>query len=132
MEITGRLTADAQVNKAGEDRQVVNFSIAINDSYKPKGSSEFKEITTYINCSYWLNPKSVEWLKKGALVQLSGRIGFNVYNNMDGKAMGSLTFHINTLKMLAFAKKEQQNEIPPNYTGQQENNVGDAKDHLPF
>ncbi len=132
MEITGRLTADAQVNKAGEDKQVVNFSIAINDSYKPKGSSEFKEITTYVNCSYWLNPKSVEWLKKGALVQLSGRIGFNVYNNMDGKAMGSLTFHINTLKMLAFAKKEQQRETTPNYTGQQGNNVGDDKDDLPF
>ncbi|HEY0057379.1 MAG TPA: single-stranded DNA-binding protein [Pedobacter sp.] len=132
MEITGRLTADAQVNKAGEDRQVVNFSIAINDSYKPKRSNEFKEITTYINCSYWLNPKSVEWLRKGALVQLSGRIGFNVYNNMDGKAMGSLTFHINTLKMLVFAKKEQPCETAPNYTGQQENNVGSDNDDLPF
>ncbi len=132
MEITGRLTADAQVNKAGEDKQVVNFSIAINDSYKPKGSSEFKEITTYVNCSYWLNPKSVEWLKKGALVQLSGRIGFNVYNNSDGKAMGSLTFHVNTLKMLAFAKKEQPHETASNYTGQQKNNVRAENDDLPF
>ncbi len=52
MEITGRLTADAIVNKVNNDRQVVNFSIAINDKYKPKGSTEVKEIVTYIDCSY--------------------------------------------------------------------------------
>ena len=133
MEITGRLTADAQVNKVGSDRQVVNFSIAINDSYRPKGSSEVKEVATYINCSYWLSTKSAEWLRKGAMVELFGRIGMNVYSNMDNKAVGSLTFHVNNIKVLAFAKKREQAEDTPSYSAQQGNTNGNGvKDDLPF
>lgn len=106
MEITGRLTADASVQEVNSDKQVVNFSIAINDNYKPKGSTEVKEVVTYINCSYWLNAKTAQWLKKGTLVQLFGRIGINVYNNSEGVAVGTLTFHTNNIKILVFPKKE--------------------------
>lgn len=109
MEITGRITADATIHKVNSDKQVVNFSIAINDSYKPKNSTGPREIVTYIDCSYWLNAKTAEWLKKGALVQLFGRIGLSVYNSSDGKALGRLTFHTNSLKILVFAKKVQEN-----------------------
>ena len=107
MEITGRLTADASVQKVNNDKQVVNFSIAINDNYKPKGSTEVKEVTTYINCSYWLNTATAQWLKKGTLVQLFGRIGMNVYNNSEGEAVGTLTFHTNNIKILVFPKKTE-------------------------
>jgi single-strand DNA-binding protein len=108
MEITGRVVADAVVHKVSNDKQVVNFSIAINDNYKPKGSTELKEVVTYINCSYWLSAKTSEWLKKGAMVQLYGRIGLDVYSNHEGKPTGSLTFHTNNIKILAFAKKMEQ------------------------
>lgn len=107
MEITGRVTADASVQKVNNDKQVVNFSIAINDNYKPKGSTEVKEVTTYINCSYWLNTVTAQWLKKGTLVQLFGRIGMNVYNNSEGMAVGTLTFHTNNIKILVFPKKAE-------------------------
>lgn len=107
MEITGRVTADASVQKVNNDKQVVNFSIAINDNYKPKGSTEVKEVTTYINCSYWLNTATAQWLKKGTLVQLFGRIGMNVYNNIEGVAVGTLTFHTNNIKILVFPKKAE-------------------------
>lgn len=106
MEITGRVTADASVQEVNSDKQVVNFSIAINDNYKPKGSTEVKEVVTYINCSYWLNAKTAQWLKKGTLVQLFGRIGMSVYNNSEGVAVGTLTFHTNNIKILVFPKKE--------------------------
>lgn len=89
------------------EKQVVNFSIAINDNYKSKGSTEVKEVTTYINCSYWLNTKTAQWLKKGTLVQLFGRIGMNVYNNSEGVSVGTLTFHTDNIKILFFPKKEQ-------------------------
>ncbi len=107
MEITGRLTADAVVQKVNSEKQVVNFSIAINDNYKPKGSTEVKEVVTYIDCSYWLNAKTAQWLKKGTLVQLFGRIGMSVYNNSQGVAVGSLTFHTSNIKILVFAKKTE-------------------------
>ena len=34
MELTGRITADAKLSTVKDGRQVVNFTIAINDSYK--------------------------------------------------------------------------------------------------
>jgi single-strand DNA-binding protein len=60
MEITRRVTAAATVHKINNNKQKVNFSIVINDNYRPKGSSEVKEIATYINCSYWLDTKTAE------------------------------------------------------------------------
>ena len=90
MEITGRIVKDASVFKLKENREVVNFTIAVNDSYKPKDSTELKKIVTYINCSYWVSSKSAKWLKKGALVKLFGRIGLNVYIGSDSEAHGAL------------------------------------------
>lgn len=105
MEITGRVTADALVQKRDGGKEVVNFSIAINDRYKPKGSSEYKEVATFINCSYWLSSKVGEWIKKGAFVQVTGRIGMHVYINSEGNPIGSLDFHVDSIKILMFAKK---------------------------
>ena len=99
MEIVGRLTADAKVSTLKDKRQVVNFSIAINDSYKPKDSEQAVKVTNYVNCSYWINPAIGEYLKKGSLVELSGRIGVNAWTNAEGEAKASLTFHVNNLKL---------------------------------
>jgi len=130
MEITGRITKDATARKVGDEKQVVNFSIAINDSYKPKGSTEYKQITTFVDCSYWMSVKVAEWLKKGVLVQLFGRVGLNTYIGQDGSAMGSLTFHINSLKILAFAKKEEGSANAGSTPKKQ--NKSDDPDDLPF
>jgi len=128
MEITGRLTADAMANKTRNDNSVVNFSVAVNDRFKPKGSTEIKELTTYFDCSYWLNAKAANWLKKGTMVQLYGRAGINVYNNMDGKAVGRLTFHVNDIKPLVFPKSNGSSSNSPESS--QANST--ETDDLPF
>lgn len=98
MEITGRLTADATVKPLKGERNVVNFSIAVNDSYRSGG--ETKKVTTYFDCSYWLNSGIAEYLKKGGLVQLYGRVGVNAYISGSGEAKASLTFHTSEVKLL--------------------------------
>ena len=107
MEITGRLTRDAVVANTAKDRQVVNFSIAVNDTYKAKGSNEVKKIVTFIDCSYWLSAGIAQWLKKGTMVELFGRIGVNAYLSAEGKAVGSLTFHTSNIKILIFPSDTQ-------------------------
>lgn len=129
MEITGRITKDATLFKLNDGKQVINFSIAINDSYKPKGTSQIKEMVTYINCDYWLSPGVAPYLKKGAMVQLFGRIGLSVYLNGQGNPSGGLTFHVNHLKILAFAKKDSH--IPAGAPSPTDSNEGDPDD-LPF
>lgn len=128
MEITGRIVKDASVFKVKENREVVNFSIAVNDSYKPKGSTETKKIVTYIDCSYWMSAGLAQWLKKGTLVQLFGRIGLNVYIGNDAQAHGSLTFHTSDIKILVFSQTDNNTHTPT----LKQQNASDNPDDLPF
>lgn len=128
MEITGQIVKDASVFKVKENREVVNFSIAVNDSYKPKGSTETKKIVTYIDCSYWMSAGLAQWLKKGTLVQLFGRIGLNVYIGNDAQAHGSLTFHTSDIKILVFAQTDNNTHTP----ALKQQNASDNPDDLPF
>ena len=106
MEITARVTGDAKISTLKNDRQVVNFSVAINDSYKAKGSTEITKMVTYVQCDYWVNPNIAQYLTKGTLVELQGRIGVNAYKGNDGEAKASLTFHVNTIKLHGNSKQQ--------------------------
>jgi single-strand DNA-binding protein len=99
MLIIGRITKDAVVNQLKDQRQVVNFSVAINDYYKPRGSEQGVKIATFINCSYWISSKIAERLTKGSLVELFGRISANAYTDANGEVKASLNFHVNNIKI---------------------------------
>jgi single-strand DNA-binding protein len=125
MEIIGRITANAQRKELTDGREVVNFSIAINDSYKPRGATEIKKVVTYIDCSYWLSAGISPFLKKGVIVQLSGSISARAWNDMQGEAKASLNFHVNSIKLHGGGKKSETISEPPT-----ENNA--PPDDLPF
>jgi len=105
MELVGRITKDAVVNQLKDEKKVVNFSIAVNDYYKPKNGEGVK-ITTYVNCSYWISTKIAERLTKGTLVEVAGRIYVNAYMGADGEAKASLNCHVNNIKIHTFGKPE--------------------------
>lgn len=128
MEIIGRLTADAKVNELKDGRKVVNFSIAMNESYKAKDSEEIKKVTTYFNCSYWVNERIAKVLTKGTLVELYGRIGLSTYTNNAGEVKAALTFHVNNIKLHGKPMKEKTEELA---TVSEDANI-DANDDLPF
>lgn len=106
MVLIGRITKDATVKKLKDDREVVNFDIAINDYYKPKGSAEGKTVTTYYTCSFWISTKIAPRLTKGSLVEISGRIYVNAWAGMDGEARASLNCHVNNITVHQFRKPE--------------------------
>lgn len=128
MEITGRLTADAAVRPVNDNRQVVNFDIAINDSYRTK-DGDTKKLTTYVQCAYWLGSEVARYLTKGTVVSLSGRIGVNAYTNMQGEAVGKLTFHANSIRLFGAGKS---NGAPLATTPQQPAAAANDIDDLPF
>ena len=109
MEITARLTGDAKISTLKNEKQVVNFNVAINDSYKAKGGNETTKIVTYVQCDYWVNPGIAQYLTKGTLVELQGRIGVNAYTGKDGDSKATLTFHVNSIKLHGSRDK---NETP--------------------
>lgn len=129
--IIGRITKNAEINRLKNDRQVVNFSVAINDSYKTK-QGERKELTTYYNCSYWISPNVAKILTKGTLVELSGRISSNAWIGKDGEIRSGLNFHTSDIKLHASSKNS---ESEPKQNAMQESSnsfAGDTDDDLPF
>ncbi len=128
MEITARLTGDAKVNILKDERQVVNFTVAINDSYKPKDGNETKKFTTFIQCAYWKNPAIAKYLTKGTLVELYGRIGVNAYKDTQGEPKASLTFHVNNIKLHGKGKPTDTD----NKTAVTANTITEPLEDLPF
>lgn len=118
----GRVTADATVNTLKDERQVVNFSVAINDYYKAKNSTEAKKAVTFIRCAYWVSPRIAERLQKGALVEITGRLHVDAWKGMDGEARASLNCHANSIKVHSAVKPTTAQT-----TGEQK-----AADDLPF
>ena len=127
MEMTARLTGDAKISTLKNDKQVVNFTVALNDSYKAKGSAETTNIVTFVQCDYWVNPSIAKYLTKGKLVELQGRVGVNAYTAKDGEAKASITFHVNTIKLHGSTRVK---DATP--TAEKKEAVIDEKDDLPF
>lgn len=132
MEITARVTGDAKINTLKDDRQVVNFNVAVNDNYKIKGSEEVKKVATYFQCSYWVNPNIAQYLTKGTLVELYGRVGVNVYKGMQGEPKGSLTFHVNNIKLHGGSKTANKINGGSTTVTPNANDLLEPLDDLPF
>jgi single-strand DNA-binding protein len=105
MEIVGRVTNDAVVKQLKDERQVVNFSVAVNDYYKQKGAEKGVQTILFINCAYWVSTAICQRLTKGAIVELNGRLNINAYTGFDGEAKATLNCHVNSIKIHQAGKK---------------------------
>lgn len=135
MNIIGRLTKNAEVSKTPNGKEVVNFSIAVNDSYKNKAGQRIEQ-TEFVDCSYWLTPKAVTFLVKGLLVELSGRISARAWLSSDGTAKAGLNFHTSAIKPLGKPAKQENGQSTETSTEKQNANnaiqAGSDDDDLPF
>jgi single-strand DNA-binding protein len=131
MNIIGRITKNAEINTLKNDKQVVNFSIAINDSYKSK-QGERVEQTTYYNCSYWISPNVAKILTKGTLVELTGRASSNAWIGKDGEIRSGLNFHTSNIKLHGGGKKSNTDEQPTEKPQKANVFIEETEDDLPF
>jgi single-strand DNA-binding protein len=112
MEIVGRVTNDAVVKQLKDERQVVNFSVAVNDYYKQKGTDKGVQTVLFINCAYWVSTAISQRLTKGAIVELNGRLQLNAYTGFDGEAKATLNCHVNSIKIHQAGKKGEEKQEP--------------------
>jgi single-strand DNA-binding protein len=106
MNIIGRLTKDAQISTLPGDKQVVNFSVAVNDSYRNKQGERVK-LTEYFNCAYWISTSVAKILTKGTLVELTGRVSTRAWIGGDGEAHAALNFHTSQIKFYGSGKHHE-------------------------
>ena len=110
--ITGTVTANAVV-KTVNGKEVINFSIAVNDSYKKKGFDELVKKVKYYDCGYWSTSKISEHLTKGKIVQLLGDTTARAWRDKEGKLHANLMFTVNRIKLLGGGNKKEDVTEPP-------------------
>ena len=136
MNITGRLTKDAKVSTLSDSRQVVNFSVAINESYKNKKGDKVEQ-TTFFDCAYWVSPRVAEWLTKGTVVELTGMVSARAWKGNDGEPRAGLNFNTSNIKLHGSGKKsEGAQAVKTGQTAEQGENkkatLKEPEDDIPF
>ncbi|SEO07820.1 single-strand DNA-binding protein [Mucilaginibacter gossypiicola] len=84
MLFTGCITADAAVREIGGTRKVTGFTVAINDHFKDREGAK-KTLTTFIECSYWVNHGLAAYLTRGVVVEIFGRVEAKAWLDSENK-----------------------------------------------
>jgi len=99
LQIIGHLGNDAEI-KDFTGNQVINFSVAVSESYTNKQGEKVTN-TTWFECAKWGNNTSVaQYLKKGTQVYVEGKSANRAWVKEDGTAQivnGITVFEIQLL-----------------------------------
>jgi len=85
VQLIGRLGKDPESKYTPTGKKVAHFSLAISQRWKTGG--EAKEYTEWVNIEAWgrLGEVCQEYLKKGSLVYLEGRLKTEKYEDKGGE-----------------------------------------------
>ena len=83
--LVGRITKDPELRKTQTGVSVVSFTLAVNRQFKKEGEQE----ADFINCVAWRNQADFlgNYIKKGALLGVEGRIQTRTYEDQTGKTV---------------------------------------------
>ncbi len=86
VQLIGRLGKDPEGQFTPNGKQVTHFSLAVSNRWKSK-EGETKEYTEWVNIEAWgrLGEVCQEYLKKGSLIYLEGRLKTDKYED-DGES----------------------------------------------
>lgn len=85
VQLIGRLGKDPESKYTPTGKKVAHFSIAVSQRWKTGGES--KEYTEWVNIEAWgrLGEVCQDYLKKGSLVYLEGRLKTEKYEDKGGE-----------------------------------------------
>lgn len=90
--MAGNLTDDPELRTTSGGAMVCEFTLALNRSYKSKQSEERVEEVAFVDVVAWGRTAEVsaEYLKKGRLVFVEGRLTQSRWESPEGKKMSRL------------------------------------------
>jgi single-strand DNA-binding protein len=99
--LIGRLSKDPEVRYIQDGTAVANFSIATNEVWKDKNGEKVQK-TDWHNIVAWkrLGEICAEYLKKGSLVYIEGKISNSKYTDKEGVVKYKSEIVASTMKML--------------------------------
>jgi single-strand DNA-binding protein len=82
VQLIGRLGRDPELKNIPNGKKVCSFSVAVNRRWKDK-EGETQEITDWFNIEAWERLAEIcsDYLKKGSLVYLEGRLQTDSYED---------------------------------------------------
>ena len=85
VQLIGRLGKDPEGRLTSTGKKVAHFSVAVSNRWKTR-EGDTKEYTEWINIEAWgrLGEVSEEYLKKGSLVYVEGRLKTDKYEDKGG------------------------------------------------
>lgn len=100
--LIGRLTADPEVYKLPSGNAVTNFGLATNRRWKDAKSGETKDNAQFHHLKAWGRIGEVvsEYLKKGDLAHIIGRIEYQEGKDKEGKKRFFTNIIVRELNML--------------------------------
>ncbi|ULJ66629.1 single-stranded DNA-binding protein [Wielerella bovis] len=100
--LIGRLGKDPEVRYMPSGEAVCNFSLATSESWNDKKTGQKVEKTEWHNISMFgrLAEIAGQYLKKGALVYLEGKIQTDKYTDKQGAERYTTKIIVNEMKML--------------------------------
>ena len=132
--LIGRLTRDAELRYTPSNIAVATFNLAVNRNFKNDNGDREAD---FINVVMWRQPAEnfANWVKKGNLVGITGRIQTRSYNNQQGQRVYvtevvAESFQILEKKDNAANNASMENQIPPSF--EKTNPMDISDDDLPF
>jgi single-strand DNA-binding protein len=134
--LVGRLTKDPDLRYTPNGVPVATFTLAVNRPFKNNGETE----ADFINCVVWRKPAEncANFLKKGSLAGVDGRIQTRSYDGQDGKKVYVTEVQAESVQFLE-PKGEKKQDNPPKQNSKVDNDpfngsvqVDINDDDLPF
>lgn len=114
--LVGRITKDPMLRKTQSGTSVVSFTLACNRRVPSQGQD-----ADFINCVAWNKTADfmVQYVKKGALLGLEGRIQTRNYDDKDGKRVYVTEVVADSVQFLESKKSaaEQSGYVPQEPSG---------------
>ena len=110
IQIIGRLGKDPEVRYMPNGDAVCNFSVATTEKWKDKASGEVQEETTWHRVSAWGRQAEIvgEYLKKGSLVYVEGKMTERRYTDQSGAEKRSFEIRMQDMRMLSTRQDGEQ------------------------
>jgi single-strand DNA-binding protein len=112
--LIGRLGADPELRYTTDGSPVASFNLATSETWKDKNGNK-QERTEWHRIVAWrkLGERSAEYLKKGKLVYIEGRIQSREYEGRDGGKRKAYEIIATNMTMLGGAGTGEGDRKPP-------------------
>jgi single stranded DNA-binding protein len=128
--LIGNIGKDATVKTMDRGVIAINFPVAHNKNWRDKRTGEPKTKTTWVNCTIWkkegANMRILDFLKSGALVELTGTPFAKAFQQEDNSIKTEIRLNISRTNIL----RPSKNDSVEKTTGDNDYNEDDAQNSL--